>query len=127
MTELELMGDVRVLVWRRDSRLLLRDERDAVDAIGEARSLDAEWAAVPVELLGTEFFDLRTGVAGAVMQKFAQYGVGLALVGDVAARVTVGTALGALIRECNRGFVCWFVEDLGALRDRIGCSSDGPG
>lgn len=97
----------------------LRDERDAIELIGQTRSLAATWVAIPLDLLTPEFFDLRTGVAGAILQKFAQYSVGLALVGDYAAHAAASTALRDLIRESNRGRACWFVASLDELRDRM--------
>lgn len=116
--------EVRVAVAAcRPQSSQLRDERDAVDLIGQTRGLDATWLAIPLDLLAPEFFDLRTGVAGAILQKFAQYSVGLALVGDYAAHAAASTAFRDLIRESNRGRACWFVASLDELRDRLARSS----
>ncbi|WP_051731750.1 DUF4180 domain-containing protein [Kitasatospora phosalacinea] len=94
-------------------------ERQALDLLGDAHYRGASWVAVPVERLGVEFFRLRSGVAGAVVQKFAQYRMGLAVVGDVAEQVAASDALRDFVRESNRGLQLWFVADLAELAERL--------
>ncbi|QKW24176.1 DUF4180 domain-containing protein [Kitasatospora sp. NA04385] len=94
-------------------------ERQALDLLGDASYRGASWVALPVERLGVEFFRLRSGVAGAVVQKFAQYRTGLAVVGDVAGHVAGSDALRDFVRESNRGLQLWFVADLAELGGRL--------
>jgi hypothetical protein len=114
----EPMNAVPVLVCPVEGRPL-RGEGDALDMIGEAVGRGAAWAAIPVERLAPEFFQLSTGVAGAFAQKFAQYGVGLAVVGDITRYTAASASLRALAQEANRGAVFWFVQDLDELRRRM--------
>lgn len=93
--------------------------RDATDVIGDAFYHGTVWTAVPVERLDPDFFRLRTGVAGEFLQKFANYRLRLAVVGDVCEQVAASDAFRALVRECNRGTQCWFVSDLDALGKRL--------
>jgi hypothetical protein len=79
--------------------------------------------AVPADRLTDDFFQLRTGVAGAIAQKFTDYRMGLAVVGDVSARTTTGAAFRDYVRETNRGLAVWFVADLGELEQRIAAIS----
>ncbi|WP_351234887.1 DUF4180 domain-containing protein [Streptomyces sp. NPDC002133] len=51
--------------------------------------------------------------------EFAQYGVGPAVVGDIAAHTAAGEALRDLAREGNRGRDFRFVRDLDEVRDRL--------
>ncbi|GAA1585881.1 DUF4180 domain-containing protein [Actinomadura kijaniata] len=95
----------------------VRGEQDAVDLVGNAFYLGAHWVALPVERLTGDFFRLRTRLAGAVAQKFVNYRVGLAVVGDVPEG---GDALEAFVRESNRGRHLWFVADLEELEARLG-------
>lgn len=97
---------------------LLRDDRDALDLIGEAWGRGATWVAVPVERLHEDFFSLRTGVAGEIAQKFVNYRLGLAIVGDISRFTETGSALSAWVRESNRGNHLWFVRDLDELAAR---------
>ncbi|MFC8718456.1 DUF4180 domain-containing protein [Kitasatospora sp. NPDC057198] len=122
MTEVRELGGVPVLVAPAGGEAVA-GERQALDLLGDASYRGASWVALPVERLDTEFFRLRSGVAGAVVQKFAQYRTGLAVVGDVAGHVAASDALRDFVRESNRGLQLWFVADLPELAGRL----SGPG
>ncbi|OHB31538.1 MAG: hypothetical protein A2790_01070 [Phenylobacterium sp. RIFCSPHIGHO2_01_FULL_69_31] len=98
----------------------LDGERAATDIIGEAFGVDAKLVAIPVERLGDGFLDLRTRVAGEVIQKFVNYGFQVAFVGDVSAAIARSTALGDFVRESNRGRHVWFVADFAELESKLG-------
>jgi hypothetical protein len=93
--------------------------QDALDVIGAAFSR-ADVVAVPVGRFDEQFFTLRTGLAGGIMQKFANYRMRLAVVGDISAHVAASTALRDLVFESNRGDQVWFVADLDELDTRLG-------
>ncbi|TDQ54232.1 DUF4180 domain-containing protein [Actinorugispora endophytica] len=97
----------------------LRGERDATDLIGEAFHHGAAWVALPADRLSDDFFRLRTRVAGDVVQKFATYRLGLAVLGDISRHTDAGTALRDFVRESNRGRLLWFLPDLEALGERL--------
>lgn len=98
------------------SSAVLRSVQDAIDLIGEASYWhQASWVAVRVEDLPEGFFTLSSGVAGEIVQKFAQYGMGLAVVGDVSGFAESSTPFRDWVRESNRGWQLWFVEDVEAL------------
>jgi hypothetical protein len=94
---------------------VVRGEGDVLDVIIEAGQQGARWVAIPVSRLGEEFFQLRTGVAGAILQKFVNYRMGLAVVGDISAYTAASDAFRDLVRESNRGRQCRFVPDLESL------------
>ena len=94
----------------------LRTERDAVDLIGEALSHGAQLVVIPVSRLTDDFFQLRTRLAGDIVQKFVNYGLRLAIVGDISRHLTASEALRAFVREASRGEQLQFVADLGELR-----------
>jgi len=98
---------------------LLRSEDDARDLIQETFGTDIRLAVVPVERLDPGFFDLRTGVAGAFVQKLVQYQLRLVVLGDISAQTAASDALGDWVREVNRGRDILFVDDLGALEARL--------
>ncbi len=91
----------------------------AVDLIGEAMGAGASCVAIPVARLGDDFFDLRTGVAGEVVQKFVTYQRRLAIVGDISAAVSRSNALRDFVIESNRGRHVWFVASLDELAVRL--------
>jgi hypothetical protein len=88
--------------------------QDALDVIGSTYSR-ADVVALPAARLDDRFFDLSTGLAGEVMQKFVNYQIRLAIVGDISRHLAASSALQALVRESNRGRHIWFVTDLDEL------------
>ena len=90
------------------------DGQGALDVIGATYSR-ADVVAIPVTRLDDRFFDLSSGLAGEIMQKFVNYQVRLAIVGDISAHLAASSALRALVLESNRGRHIWFVPDLEAL------------
>jgi hypothetical protein len=95
----------------------LRTDRDAVDLIAEASGSDL--IVIPVERLDPEFFRLRTGVAGQMLQKFVTYGRRVAIVGDISRQVEQSAALRDFVFESNRGDHVWFVEIIEDLERRV--------
>jgi hypothetical protein len=85
--------------------------QDAIDLIGDARSHQADLVAIPVERLADDFFRLRTGIAGEVIQKFVTYGVRLAVLGDISKHLNESSALRDFVREANEGSHCMFIRN----------------
>ncbi|MBV7694647.1 DUF4180 domain-containing protein [Streptomyces sp. TRM70350] len=112
------LHDVRVLRCAPDGPPL-DGEQAALDLIGDALGQGAEVVAVPVERVADEFFRLRSGVAGAVMQKFVNYRLRLAIVGDVSRHVEESTALRDFLHETNRGGHIWFVPSQDELAAKL--------
>lgn len=94
-------------------------ERDALDLIGETCGRGAEWIAIPIERLSPGFFQLRTGLAGAILQKLANYRFKVAILGDVTAQVLASKAFADFVTESNRSRQVWFVPDVEALEARL--------
>jgi len=57
-------------------------ELDALDLMAEAGQLGANKIIIRKSNICKEFFDLKTGIAGAILQKFSNYRMQLAIVGD---------------------------------------------
>ncbi|BBD36685.1 alpha/beta hydrolase [Aminobacter sp. Y103A] len=121
MTQIVEFGKSRVLLFSR-SGSLLRAPSDANDFISEAWSNEAEVLAIPVERLAPDFLKLSTGIAGEVFQKFVNYGLGCAIVGDITQALEASGALRDFVRETNKGKSIWFVADLAELDVRLGTS-----
>lgn len=97
----------------------LRSDRDAVELIGEALAQGAGLIVIPVERLDEEFFRLRTGVAGQILQKFVTYGRRVAIAGDISRHVAESSALRDFVVESNRGDHIWFVENVEEIERRL--------
>ena len=100
----------------------ISDGQAVVDVIGEAWAQEADLVVVPVERLAPAFFQLSSGVAGEVLQKFVTYGFRVAVVGDIGAHLAASSALRDFVRESNAGHHVWFVPDRPALDARIEAS-----
>ncbi|WDZ75067.1 DUF4180 domain-containing protein [Ensifer adhaerens] len=118
MTQLLEIGTVRVLKCADDGPLLARPG-DANDFLGDAWAHEATVVAIPVQRLGPDFLDLSTRIAGEVFQKFVNYRMQLAIVGDIGARLEASKALADFVRETNKGNSIWFVPDFEALSARL--------
>jgi hypothetical protein len=92
--------------------------QDALDLIGAAFGR-ADVVAVPAARLDERFFQLHSGLAGEIMQKFVNYRMRLAVVGDISAHVEASDALRDLVTESNRGRHIWFVRDLDDLDSHL--------
>jgi hypothetical protein len=97
----------------------LRDDRDAIAIIGEAMSQKARLVVISARRLTPDFFQLRTGVAGAILQKFVNYRLRLAIIGDFSALAANSSSLHAFIQESNRGEAIWFLANAGELGKRL--------
>jgi hypothetical protein len=97
----------------------VRSERDATDLIGLGFEQGAEWVAVPAARLGDDFFHLANRIAGETIQKFVNYQMKLAVMGDISGHVAQSGALRDFVYESNRGRHVWFVADLAELERRL--------
>jgi predicted kinase len=109
---------VPVLVGAADGPRLA-DSDSARDLILAAGRAGADWVCVPVARVADDFFSLRTGVAGEIVQKFVNYRMPLAIVGDIAPRVAASTALDGFVYESNRGRQLWFVPTMAAFEEKL--------
>jgi hypothetical protein len=117
-TKLYELNGVRVLECIADGARL-QTYRDAVDLIGKAFENRAQWIVIPVECLEDEFFELKTRIAGELIQKFVQYRRRLAIIGDISRHLAESSALRAFVNEANRGKEVWFVASVAELDRRL--------
>ena len=97
----------------------LAREQDAVDLIADSWGQREALFAIPVQRLPEEFFDLSTGLAGALLQKFVGYRRRVAILGDISAHTARSSALAGLVYESNRGNDVWFLADRSELDERL--------
>lgn len=91
----------------------------ALEVIGAALQRDAEVVVVPASRLTDDFFRLRTGRAGEIVQKFVTYRLRLVVVGDLSDRLAASPTLRAFVDEANRGRQTWFLADEEELDRRL--------
>jgi len=120
------LGDVPVLRTAPQGPPL-DSEAAALDLIGEAYAHDVDTVAVPVERCPDAFFQLATGVAGAVAQKFVNYQCRLVVMGDISQHVSRSTAFRDFVHETNRRGQMWFVDSEDELAERLAPRPADPG
>ncbi len=86
------------------------DPQQLLDAMATAGYLGASAMAAYAESLGQAFFDLKTGIAGEMLQKFSNYHMRLAIIGDFSN--VSSRSLRDFIRESNRGNTVRFAQSL---------------
>ena len=97
----------------------LRSDRDAVDVISVAAEHQPDVIVIPTQRFDDDFFRLRTGIAGQVIQKFLTYRLRLVIVGDISEQLRESSALRDFVYECNSGSNIWFVAHLDELSGRL--------
>lgn len=118
MDVLTAAGDTRIVIWPATAPRI-DTAAQANDLIGEAWAHEASWVAVPVASFGPEVFRLKTRIFGDIAQKFVNYRLGLAVIGDIPEPYAQSQALQDYIREVNQGPDIWFLASLDALAERL--------
>ena len=110
--------DFRIMYVDADGPLI-RTTDDALDLIGATWGENITLIAVPADRLDPEFWQLRSQLAGDVLQKFVNYEKKVAILGDIEAHLEASQALRDFVWESNRGEHVWFLPDEEALEQRI--------
>ncbi|MBK7711477.1 MAG: DUF4180 domain-containing protein [Bacteroidales bacterium] len=76
--------------------------------MAESRYLDAGKMIIYEYQIDPSFFDLKTGLAGEILQKFSNYRMQLAIIGDFSKYRS--KSLQDFVRECNKGNRIFFLE-----------------
>jgi hypothetical protein len=97
----------------------IRAASDSAALISLAVEHQAAMVVLPASELDGAFFQLKTGVAGDLIQKFVNYRLQLVIIGNLAPSTEQSAALRAFISESNRGRTLWFLPTLGDLRARL--------
>jgi hypothetical protein len=89
--------------------IIIKDTDDALDLMAESRYLDAGKMIIRESQITPSFFDLKTRLAGDILQKFSNYRMQLALIGNFSKYKS--KSLQDFIRECNKGNRIFFLEN----------------
>lgn len=96
---------------------LITSSGDMLDIIADAGYHDSGRIIIHEKSLHSDFFDLKTGLAGDILQKFSNYRLKLAIVGDFAEVRSI--SLRDFIKESNRGRTVNFVNSFEEALDRL--------
>lgn len=93
--------------------LVLTSVEDGLSLLGDLYYQGFDKIILHEENIVPEFFDLKTKLAGEVLQKFVQYRIPLAVVGDFSKYTS--KSLRDFIYECNQGRQVNFVQELSSV------------
>lgn len=108
----------RVLV-QSDCASSLMQESDALDLVILARQHRADYIVVRAQSLHHDFYRLDSGFAGAFLQKLMNYGIRIAVVGNIDEWLVQSKALREFVLESNCGKWVWFVATEQDLMRRL--------
>ena len=115
LPEIVARNGERIAVTDRFARI--RTPQDMLDAMATAGYLGCSSMTVYAESLGEGFFDLKTGIAGELLQKFSNYRMRVAIIGDFSKYES--RSLQDFIRESNKGKTVCFVDSLERALEKL--------
>jgi hypothetical protein len=98
-----------IIAELKDDNLLIADAQEILDLIGDLVSEDCTRIIIHDRNLHADFFRLKTGLAGEILQKFSNYRVKLAITGDFSRYES--NSLRDFIRESNKGTTVFFADN----------------
>jgi hypothetical protein len=96
---------------------VIQNTQEAVELVVNSQYLEAEGLIVQENQLHPDFFDLKTKMAGDILQKFSTYRAKLAIVGDFTKYQS--QALQDFIRESNQVGRINFVNSVEEAKNRL--------
>lgn len=91
------------------SEIIIKDVSSALDLMAQVRyECGCNEIIVNKKNISEEFFNLKTKIAGEILQKFVNYHVKIAIVGDFEAYTS--KSLKDFIYECNKGNQIFFLK-----------------
>ena len=100
------------------SDILINEPQDALDLMATIMHMyDCNKIVISESSITKSFFDLKTGIAGEILQKFSNYQTKLAIVGDFSNYNS--KSLRDFIFESNKGSQVFFLSDEEEAIDRL--------
>jgi hypothetical protein len=97
--------------------MVIKNVEDGLDLLGNLYYQDYDKIILHEKDLTPDFFDLRTGLAGELLQKFSNYRVRLAIVGDFTQYP--GKSINDFIAESNRTGQINFVSSVSEALSKL--------
>ncbi|MBI6550266.1 DUF4180 domain-containing protein [Xenorhabdus lircayensis] len=95
-----------------DTGKSIRSRQDILDIILGHEYKNIAGIAIDKDCFHPDFFRLKTGMAGEILQMFVNYQTKVAIIGDLAKYTTISASLRDFIVESNRGNQIFFVSNI---------------
>mgnify|MGYP001764939981 CR=1 FL=1 len=103
-------GSIGKIAELRPGVTIISSADDIVEILGNASYVNCTNVIIHSDSFAAGFFDLRTGLAGEILQKFSNYRMRLAIVGDFSHLKSRNWR--DFIRESTRGKMVCFIPTL---------------
>ena len=114
----ELVGKFNNIAYVKSENVLIKDADTALDLMASVNyETNCSRLILDKSSVIEDFFKLSTGIAGAVLQKYVNYNIKLAIIGDYSGYTS--KPLQDFIYESNRGQYFYFVETLEEAIDKL--------
>lgn len=100
-----------------DNTFIISEVQDILDLFGNLGTIDCNNIIIRESNLHRNFFKLETRLAGDILQKFSNYKIRLAIIGDFSKYKS--KALHDFIRESNKGNLVFFVNNIESAINRL--------
>ncbi|MDO1451130.1 DUF4180 domain-containing protein [Rhodocytophaga aerolata] len=97
--------------------LVIGNLQDALELIGNCGYQGVDKVIVQEHNITPDFFDLKTGLAGEVLQKFSTYGLSIAIIGDFSKYSS--KSLQDFIYESNKSNRVNFFPSVQEVKERL--------
>lgn len=105
--ETHTINDIKVAEVISEDIIIKRVE-DVLDLLGNLYYQDCDKIIIQGKNITPAFFDLKNGIAGEILQKFSNYRIRLAIVGDFS--IYTSKSVNDFIYESNKGRQINFVN-----------------
>lgn len=113
-----ILGKNDTLVYIESEDILISDSQSALDLMMTVKyEKDCSRIILDKKVISEKFFRLNSGIAGEVLQKFINYQIKLAIIGDYSKYTS--KHLHDFIYECNKGNAIFFVDNLDQAVEKL--------
>ncbi len=116
MTELRVINETGIIEVISED-IIIQVAQDGLDLLGDAYYQGYDKMILYMKNITPSFLDLKNGLAGEVLQKFSNYKVRLAIVGDFSE--SDSKSLNDFIRESNKGKLVNFLQSRDEAINRL--------
>ncbi len=109
--EYEMIGDNKDIALSNSNEIIIQDTQSALDLIISLQyETGCDKIIIHKSCVAEDFFVLSTGIAGDILQKFINYRIKVAIVGDYSKYTS--KPLKDFIYESNKGNSIYFVQNI---------------
>jgi hypothetical protein len=107
----------REIAELKEEKFIISQAQDALDLMADVGVNGCNRIILQEMNFHPDFFDLKTRLAGEILQKFSNYHVKLAIIGDFSKYTS--KSMQDFIRESNKGNTVYFLETIDSAISKL--------